>query len=144
MIPVFPWSKEAIRDFWRFASAGRGKFRIKDGLDAALATDLPHLAPALARYWVEVLTAPGMPERAVDFTSSFATVDADGRTTVKVPITRALLLSLLDLPAPDEGADDAGAPVPVPTPAPTLDAAAAATPTPETPPAEPALVEVVS
>lgn len=135
---IWIWTKEAVKAFWGKASAGAGRLNVREGMDAALATDLPHLTPTMAAFWVAHLTMPGRPVRNCDitFAPDRVTVHEDGSVTCSLPLERTFLLSLLDLnPEADEDGEATGTPAPLPTdPAPPE--ASAEEPLPVSPPAD--------
>ena len=70
MTPVrlWAWSKDAVLNFMVAARKGRGTLHVAAGLDAALATDLEGITPAMAKMWIDILTSPMFKGRSMTMT----------------------------------------------------------------------------
>lgn len=96
MEPFWDWSPKAVAWFFKAAHVqGRKELRIREGMNAALAEDLPLLVPAMARFWIETLAeSKALEGRVLRLT--------EGEHTFHLPVTKGLLLALcmLDTPLP--------------------------------------------
>jgi len=94
--PLWDWTPQAVAQFFKTATVqGRKELRIREGLNAALLEDLPVLAPALARFWIETLAEHKLLDGQV------LRLRRD-ENEFQLPLTRELLLSvcMLDTPLP--------------------------------------------
>ena len=94
--PFWDWSPKAVTWFFKAAHVqGRKQLFIREGMNAALAEDLPTLAPAMARFWIETLAESGALDNQV-------LTMTRGEDTFQLAVTKDLLLSLcmLDTPLP--------------------------------------------
>ncbi len=106
---IWNWSPEALKAFFAGAARGKRRFNARGGLDAALLEDLPRLAPAMTRLWVQMLTNPAQTQpREITMHCRAGTfqTDSSGNATIAIPLTREFLIDILALPGMDPG--DAG------------------------------------
>jgi hypothetical protein len=112
--PVWPWTKHAVKAFVTAATQRGQRFHIPSGLDAALMVDLPDLCQALTRFRIDLLTGENIAPRVLTLVrpkEGYTINDETGQCTIKLRVTRKLLLDLLALQEiPDDLPDGAEMP----------------------------------
>lgn len=107
---LWPWSAESVKAFGQAALTQPGRMHVPDGLDAALLTELERLVPSLCHYWISLMFAPERKPRILTLRVLAEHVlleeKLDGsaqRYEIKIPLTRELLIHVLDLPPMEDG-----------------------------------------
>lgn len=103
---LWQWSADAVKAFGQAALYTPGRMNIPDGLDAVLLTELERLVPSLCHYWIGLMFAPERKQRILTLRvlAEHVLLEEDGqRFTVKLPLTRELLIHVLDLPPMEDG-----------------------------------------
>lgn len=104
MAKLWEWSKEAKENFLKAAARGKGRFHVSAGLDAALATEMRGMVPAMAKLWIDLMMNPQQFNgRRVKFriTNPEAYKVEEGAVEVTIDITKRLLIDLMALNIPD-------------------------------------------
>lgn len=105
---LWQWSAESVKAFGQAALYTPGRMNIPDGLDAVLLTELERLVPSLCHYWIALMFAPERKQRVLtlhvlaEHVLLEETLDGSAqRYAVKIPLTRELLIHVMDLPPTD-------------------------------------------